>query len=281
MSIEQACLYVVATPIGNLEDLSPRAQQVLESVDLILAEDTRHSQRLLQHFGIRTICRSLHEHNEQQQVPGLIDRLKGGQTLALISDAGTPLISDPGYRLVKAAREAGLRVAPIPGASALIAALSVSGLPSDRFFFEGFLPARASARQERLTALADFSHTLIFYESSHRIKASLGDMASCFGSQRRAVVARELTKTFEQIQDGSLADLCLWLAADSDHQRGEFVVMVAGQERSEHGADEAEARRVLGLCLQQLPVKTAARLTAEITGLSRNQLYQWALQEKP
>lgn len=269
---------MVATPIGNLSDMSRRALQVLGEVDLIAAEDTRHTGRLLTHFGLATPRVSLHEHNEEQQVPALVSRLAGGESIALVSDAGTPLISDPGFRLVAAAREAGIRVSPIPGSCALIAALSASGLPSDRFLFEGFLPARGQGRRKRLQALRETPCTLIFYESSHRIGDSLADMAEVFGGDRRAVVARELTKTFEQLQGDTLAGLVQWLVEDANHGRGEFVVLVSGAPRQEAGELTMEAERVLRLLLGELPLKAAARLAAEITGVSRNALYQRGLE---
>ncbi|MCG5505496.1 16S rRNA (cytidine(1402)-2'-O)-methyltransferase [Ectothiorhodospira variabilis] len=277
VSIEGGVLHVVATPIGNLGDLSPRAVQVLAGVDLIAAEDTRHTAGLLTHYGVQTPRVSLHEHNEDRQVPALVQRLTQGESLALVSDAGTPLISDPGFRLVAAARAAGIRVVPIPGPAALIAALSASGLPSDRFWFEGFLPARAQARRHRLEALMAVSGTLIFYESSHRIQASLEDMAHTLGGERLAVVARELTKTFEQIQGGSLEDLCAWVCSDPHHTRGEFVVLVSGAPDAPRDALSAESIRVLELCLAQMPVKQAAKLASQITGVPKNDLYQQAL----
>lgn len=278
MSIEAGVLYVVATPIGNLGDLSPRAVEVLRDVDGVAAEDTRHTARLLTHAGIRTPLVSLHEHNEERQVPGLLNRLQKGEALALVSDAGTPLVSDPGYRLVRAAREAGVRVSPVPGPCAFVAALSASGLPSDRFRFEGFLPARAPARRRRLQDLAGETCTLIFYESSHRIAAGLEDMAQVLGGARPAVVARELTKTFEQIQGGTLETLITWLAKASDHRRGEFVILVAGAPDAPEQTLDPEAERILALCLREMPLKRAARLTAEITGLPRNRLYARGLE---
>jgi 16S rRNA (cytidine1402-2'-O)-methyltransferase len=280
VSNEAGVLYVVATPIGNLGDMSARALEVLGAVDLVAAEDTRHTGALLSHFGIRARQVSLHEHNEPRQVPALIDRLRAGGAVALVSDAGTPLISDPGYRLVAAAREAGIRVSPVPGPVAAIAALSVSGLPSDRFVFEGFLPARGPARRQRLEALADDPRTLIFYESSHRIADALADMREVLGARRRAVVARELTKTFEQVEGGTLADLCDWLAADADHAKGEFVVLTAGAPEPTGEGVTSEAERILGLLLEELPVKKAAKLAAEITGVGKNLLYARALELK-
>ena len=271
-------LYVVATPIGNLDDISARALRVLREVALIAAEDTRHSARLLQHFGIATPLVACHEHNEREQGSRLVQRLLAGEDLALVSDAGTPLISDPGYHLVRNARAAGVRVVPVPGACALIAALSASGLPSDRFVFEGFLPARSGARRQRLQALVEESRTLIFYEAPHRLLESLGDMRELLGGERPAVLARELTKTFETIKGAPLAELHDWVAADANQQRGECVLLVEGWQAPEgEAALSAEALRVLDLLLTELPLKRAAALAAEITGVRKNLLYQEAL----
>lgn len=265
-------LYVVATPIGNLGDLSPRAQDTLRQVAAVCAEDTRHTRRLLAHFGIEAELIALHEHNESAQAARLVERLQAGDSLALVSDAGTPLVSDPGYRLVRAAREAGLRVSPVPGPSAVIAALSAAGLPSDRFAFEGFLPARPAARRERLQRLAGEPRTLVFYEASHRIEETLADTAAVFGVGRRAVVARELTKLFETVLDGTLAELHARVQADADQRKGEFVVLV---EPAGDDADAllAEGLRVQALLAGHLPPSTAARLAAEITGAPRKELY--------
>ena len=265
-------LHVVATPIGNLGDLSPRAQQVLRTVDAICAEDTRHTRQLLAQFGIERPLLALHEHNEGELAARLVARMQAGQSLALVSDAGTPLVSDPGYRLVRAARAAGLRVSPVPGPSALVAALSVAGLPSDRFAFEGFLPAKAPARRERLRALAGEPRTLIFYESSHRIADMLADAADAFGGERHAVLARELTKLFETVLDGPLAQLQARVQADADQRRGEFVVMVEGAG-DDGAARLAQGRRVHALLKPHLPPSTAAKLAAEITGAPRKSLY--------
>src|SRR5690606_38033611 len=267
-----ATLHVVATPIGNLGDLSPRAQQMLREVAAICAEDTRRSGQLLAHFGISTPLLALHEHNEQQMAERLVARLLAGESLALVSDAGTPLVSDPGYRLVRAARVAGVRVSPVPGPSALIAALSVAGLPSDRFAFEGFLPAKAGARRERLSALAGEPRTLVFYESSHRIDESLADLRHAFGDNRPAVLARELTKLFETVLDGSLAQLHERVLADADQRKGEFVLVVQGVGE-DADARLAEGRRVHAILARQLPPSAAARLAAEITGAPRKALY--------
>ncbi|WP_372015879.1 16S rRNA (cytidine(1402)-2'-O)-methyltransferase [Pseudoxanthomonas sp. 10H] len=267
-----ATLHVVATPIGNLGDLSPRAQQVLRGVAAVCAEDTRRSGQLLAHFGIGTPLLALHEHNEQQLAERLVARLLAGESLALVSDAGTPLVSDPGYRLVHAARAAGVRVSPVPGPSALVAALSVAGLPSDRFAFEGFLPAKASARRERLSALAGEPRTLVFYESAHRIDESLADLRAAFGDARPAVLARELTKLFETVLDGDLAALHARVLADPDQRKGEFVLVVQGVGE-DADATLAEGRRVHAILARQLPPSAAARLAAEITGAPRKALY--------
>ena len=267
-----ATLHVVATPIGNLGDLSPRARQVLGEVDAICAEDTRRSGQLLAHFGIDTPLLALHEHNEQQLAQRLVARLLAGDSLALVSDAGTPLVSDPGYRLVQAARAAGIRVSPVPGPCALIAALSVAGLPSDRFAFEGFLPAKASARRERLAALAGETRTLVFYESAHRIEESLADLCAAFGGERPAVLARELTKLFETVLDGTLANLQSRVQADPDQRKGEFVLVVQGMGE-DADAKLAEGRRVHAILARQLPPSAAAKLAAEITGAPRKALY--------
>ncbi|ATD68712.1 16S rRNA (cytidine(1402)-2'-O)-methyltransferase [Luteimonas chenhongjianii] len=265
-------LHVVATPIGNLGDLSPRAQDVLRSVDAICAEDTRHTRQLLGHFGIDRPLLALHEHNEDGLAARLVERLRAGDSLALVSDAGTPLVSDPGFRLVRAARAAGLRVSPVPGPSALIAALSVAGLPSDRFVFEGFLPAKAGARRERLQTLAAEPRTLLFYESSHRIEEMLADAVQAFGGTRPAVVARELTKLFETVLDGPLETLAARVAADADQRRGEFVVLVEGAGE-DADARLAEGRRVYALLSKEMKPSLAAKLAADITGAPRKALY--------
>lgn len=274
-SILPGALYVVATPIGNLADFSPRAIAVLQGVAQIAAEDTRHSLALLRHFGIHAPLCALHEHNETQATQQLLARLHRGDAVALICDAGTPLVSDPGFHLVREARAQGVRVVPIPGPSAAICALSAAGLPSDRFVFEGFLPAKPAARRRRLEALRAETRTVIVFESSHRIVAALGDMAAVLGVQRAAVVARELTKRFETIRDGTLGELSPWVENDVDQQKGEFVVLIHGEEG---GAAEAagEEERVLRILLSELSVKQAASLTARITGGRRNRLYALA-----
>lgn len=265
-------LHVVATPIGNLSDLTPRALETLRTVDAICAEDTRHTGQLLSHFGLSTPLLALHEHNEEAIAARIVARLQQGKSLALVCDAGTPLVSDPGYRLVRAARAAGIRVSPVPGACAAIAALSVAGLPSDRFVFEGFLPAKPSARREHLRTLVSEPRTLVFYESSHRIAESLADLVAVFGAQRPAAIARELTKLFETVLDGELAALLAQVEADQNQRKGEFVVMVQGAA-ADADALLAEGRRVHALLKDHLPPSTAAKLAAEITGAPRKALY--------
>ena len=277
MSNLTAALYVVATPIGNLEDLSPRARRVLSEVDLIAAEDTRESGKLLRHFGIATKTTAFHEHNEREQLPRLLSLLQAGKSIAIVSDAGTPLISDPGYQLVRAARAAGIPVIPVPGACAAIAALSAAGLPSDRFTFEGFPPAREAARRAAFERLAREPRTLIFYESPHRIAASLSDMAEIFGPGREAAFARELTKHFETIRLGALSEVAEWVRRDENQSRGEIVVLIRGAPAAEEGVLDAEAERVLRILLAELAVKQAAALAARITGARKNLLYERAL----
>jgi len=273
-------LYVVATPIGNLSDISSRAIEVLKRVDLIAAEDTRHSFRLLNHLGIQKPMLSYHDHNEGQQTQNLLEKLKSGQVVALISDAGTPLISDPGYQLVRQAHENNITVIPVPGPCALITALSASGLPSDRFTFEGFLPSKQRARLACLEQLKNESRTVIFYESTHRIAASLEDMASVFGKDRRAVIARELTKTFETLRGDKLGLLCEWVNGDANQQKGEVVVLVRGADALPKDEARVEVEKVLSVLLEELPVKQAAQLAAKITGGKKNALYQLALEMK-
>ena len=271
-------LYVVATPIGNLNDMVPRAIETLQTVKLIAAEDTRHSAHLLNHFGIKTPCVAYHDHSDDSRIEQILARLQSGDSVALISDAGTPLVSDPGYRLVKKAREAGIKVIPVPGACALIAALSASGLASDRFSFEGFLPAKQHARLAQLQTLEQETRTLIFYEAPHRVLETLQDMQSVFGDERQAVIARELTKTFETIQGNQLSLLVNWVAADSNQQRGEIVLLVEGRNKIQSTEITAEQIHIMKVLLGELPVKQAAALGAKITGLKKNFLYQWALE---
>lgn len=274
-------LYVVATPIGNLDDMSARALKVLREVSLIAAEDTRHSLRLMQHFGITTPLAACHEHNEREEGSRFIARLQAGDHVALISDAGTPLISDPGYHLVRQARAAGIQVVPVPGACALIAALSAAGLPSDRFIFEGFLPAKSVGRKSRLELLKEEPRTIIFYEAPHRILECLQDLEEIFGAERPAVLGRELTKTFETLKGLPLGELRAFVEGDSNQQRGECVVLVSGWSEPEgEDAIGAEARRVLDLLLQEMPLKRAAAVAAEITGVRKNLLYQVALEKQ-
>lgn len=282
MSNTPGILYIVATPIGNLADITERALQTLRDVDVIAAEDTRHSARLLAHYGISTRCVALHEHNERNAADGLISRLQQGKSIALISDAGTPLISDPGFYLVRAVQQASCRVVPIPGASALITALSVAGLPSDRFSFEGFLPAKREARRRALEALSDESRTLIFYESTHRIFDALQDMAAVFGEQRQAAVVRELTKTFETVRRDHLGALCEWMAADDNQRRGEFVLLIHGAENEQSLEQvEIDPKALLVEFMALQPPKAAAATVAKLTGLKKNALYELGLTLKP
>jgi 16S rRNA (cytidine1402-2'-O)-methyltransferase len=270
--MSQAGLYVVATPIGNLEDISYRAVRVLSEVDLIAAEDTRHSRVLLSHYNITTSMQALHEHNEAQVKQRILDRIVDGQSIALISDAGTPLISDPGFHLVRAAREAGLPVFSVPGPSALTAALCVAGLPPDRFAFEGFLPSKASARRKVLQTLFKEPRTLVFFESSHRIEASISDMAEIFGGQRLVAVCRELTKRFETVLRLPLTGMCEELARDANQSRGEFVVIIDGHQGSEDVALASAHDMALAL-LEYLPASQAARVAAKLNDVPRRKVY--------
>ena len=269
---KQGTLWVVATPIGNLGDLSPRAQQVLREAAIVAAEDTRHSRPLLQHFGIGTPLTALHEHNERAAVAALLAKLQAGEDVALISDAGTPLISDPGFRLVRAAREADIGVSPVPGASAAIAALSVAGLPSDRVVFEGFLPAKTSARRARLRELANEARTLVIYESSHRIVECCADLRETFGPEREARLLRELTKLHETCIGMRLGDIATRVAEDPEQRLGECVLVVAGCADAAD-AKLAEGRRVYALLRAELAPAQAAKLAAAISGASRKDLY--------
>jgi 16S rRNA (cytidine1402-2'-O)-methyltransferase len=271
-----ASLYIVATPIGNLADLSSRAIEVLQTVDVIAAEDTRHSGHLLQHHRIKTSTVSLHEHNEQQRSEVLLTRLQNGESVALISDAGTPLISDPGYRLVTLVREHGIKVVPIPGSCALIAALSASGLPSDRFSFEGFLPSKVGMKRQVLTSLKNESRTLIFYESPRRLKSTLTDMLEIYGPERPVCLARELTKLHETIVTQPLTELLSWVESDTNQQRGECVLLVAGNTE-QRDPNDAEAERVLSILLVELSVKKAAAMAAGLLDMSKNKAYELAL----
>ena len=269
-------LYVVATPIGNRDDITLRALETLRRADRVIAEDTRHSRRLLAYHAIERPLLSLHEHNERDVVGRVIAYLQAGESLALVSDAGTPLISDPGYPLITACQAHGLAVIAIPGPSALIAALSVCGLPTDRFCFDGFLPRRHSARVTRLKELSHATATLVFYESAHRIVDSLRDMCAVFGVDRQAVVARELTKLHETLKRAPLADLLAWVERDDNQQRGEFVVLVAGAVRNPGPLDD-DIDHILRILLDQLPLRQAAGIAASISGQNKNRVYQRAL----
>jgi 16S rRNA (cytidine1402-2'-O)-methyltransferase len=272
----RSTLYVVATPIGNLGDITARAREILGAVDLIAAEDTRHTRQLLQAFGLQTPTFSLHEHNEAQRAESLVRELASGKSIALVSDAGTPLISDPGFDVVAAARRAGFAVVPVPGACAAIAALSVAGLPTDRFVFEGFLPAKSAARRDRLQQLANEVRTLVFHEAPHRIAAVLEDMAAAFGGDREASISRELTKRFETHYRGTLAELAARAASDADMQRGELVIVVRGNdlEREQSALDADQLLRAL---LDELSPAQAAKIAARVTGAKRSELYESAL----
>ena len=269
-------LYVVATPIGNMGDISARAREILAGVDAVAAEDTRHSALLLRELGLQRPLVSLHEHNERARAVELVGRLRAGESIALVSDAGTPLISDPGYQLLQAALAAGITVSPVPGPSAAIAALSASGLPSDRFCFEGFLPARAIARRRRLAELAADARTLVIYEAPHRLAACLADLAAACGEARRACVARELTKHFETFYRGSLGELAERARTDENMARGESVVLVEGA--AEQAGDSARLDEMLQILLGFLPPSAAAAAAAKLTGTRRNDAYERALQ---
>lgn len=274
MTIESA-LYVVPTPLGNLQDMSLRAVEVLKAVPWVAAEDTRHSQPLLRHFGSGARLLPAHQHNEEQAAQGVIDKLAAGEAVALVSDAGTPAVSDPGARIVARVREAGFKVVPLPGACAAVTALSASGLMAPHFLFYGFLPAKAGQRQKELEALAALPYTLVFYEAPHRVLESVEALAAAFGPERTIVFARELTKLFETIHASPLGEALEWLKADANRQRGEFVLLVEGAPED---ADDGAGERVLRLLLAEgLPVKQCAKLAAEITGASKNELYQKAL----
>ncbi len=271
-------LFVVATPIGNLEDLTPRARRTLAEVSLIAAEDTRHTGRLLMHIGCKTRLMALHDHNEEKAVASVLAALQGGESVALVSDAGTPLVSDPGFRLVRAAHEHGFVVTPIAGASAVTAALSVAGIPTDRFCFEGFSPAKQVARRDWLEQLKGERRTLVFFESVHRIADCLADMVIVFGAERPAFIGRELTKIHEQCVQSTLGDLCAQVEDKSIVDKGEFVIIVAGS--TEEHESPLEVDRLLSALGNHLSAKDAARVAAEATGLKRNALYERLLQLK-
>jgi 16S rRNA (cytidine1402-2'-O)-methyltransferase len=274
----KAALYIVATPIGNLGDISHRAIEVLRRADVIAAEDTRHSSRLTQHFGIATRLVSYHDYSSSGREDAILAELAAGRSVALISDAGTPLISDPGYSLVARARQMQITVIPVPGACALTTALCAAGLPTDRFVFEGFPPHKQGARRQLFESLADEQRTVIFYESPHRIADSVIDMRDAFGEQRQAVICRELTKTWETIHGDSLGELSQWIMADDNNRRGEFVVLIHGAPVVDQDSQLSDADRQLRILLEELPVKQAAALVAKITGLKKNAVYKRALE---
>ena len=275
---EVPTLYIVPTPIGNLGDITQRAIEVLSNVDLVAAEDTRHTGKLLSHFSIQTKTFALHDHNEQQKAQVLVDKLLAGHSIALVSDAGTPLISDPGYHLVTQCRQAGVKVVPLPGACAVITALSASGLPSDRFSFEGFLPAKSKGRKDKFLEIAKVERTCVFYESPHRILDSLDDMLEILGPDREVVLARELTKTFETIQGMPLGELVEWVKSDSNQQRGEMALLIHGYRASEDDSIPEEVKRTVTILTKELPLKKAAAMAAEIYNLKKNALYKWGLE---
>lgn len=280
MTANSGTLYVVATPIGNLGDFSPRAREVLAQVGVIAAEDTRHTGQLLKAFGIYTPTLSLHEHNEAARAQGLIDRLMKGESIALVSDAGTPLISDPGFNVVAAARAQGINVVAVPGACAAIAALSIAGLPTDRFTFEGFLPAKSTARRATLESLLREPRTMVFYESPHRVRETVEDMHSIFGAERRAVICREITKQFETTYAGTLAELQLVARENADLARGEIVIVVAGSDASPASAATLDAEQLLRALLEDLSPSQAAKIAARITDRKRGELYDAAMKLK-
>ena len=267
-------LFIVATPIGNLDDISFRAVEILKSVDLVLAEDTRHSKKLLKHLNIAKPIRAFHEHNEREKMKAIIGELHSGKSLALISDAGTPLISDPGYFLVAQAKKEGLRVVPIPGPSALITALSASGLASDSFTFLGFLPSKKTARVKLLKSLVSRTETSIFYESPKRILATLTDMYSIFGGSREVCLAKELTKLFETIQTDSIPNLIKYLNIDKSHQKGEFVILVSANDKIDIAEAEAQLDSLLPILCAEMGASKAAKLAAKITGIDKKQCYK-------
>jgi len=271
-------LYIVPTPIGNLGDITQRAIEVLTEVDLIAAEDTRHTGKLLSYFNIHTKTFALHDHNEQQKAQVLVEKMLEGCSIALVSDAGTPLISDPGYHFVKKCRQAGVRVVPLPGACAVITALSASGLPSDRFSFEGFLPAKSKGRVDKLREIEKSTATSIFYESTHRIQDTLKDMLEVLGPDREVVLARELTKTFETIQGLPLGELSAWVNEDNNRKKGEMVLLIHGYREEVSKEISDEAARTLSVLSKELPLKKAAALTAELHQLKKNALYKWGLE---
>lgn len=279
--MSENALYIVATPIGNLGDMTPRAVEVLKKVDVIAAEDTRHSKRLMNYFGIETPMIPCHDHNERQQTERILQKLEQGKSVALVSDAGTPLISDPGFFLVRSVREKGFKIVPVPGSSAIIAALSVSGLTTDRFFFEGFLPAKGSGRRKKLEELGAMPFTWGVYESTHRIMDSLKDFVEVLGADRYMVLAREITKTFETVLAGSVAEVLAKLEADPDQRRGEFVLLVEGRQEEENQEIDEAAMKLLVRLSEELPPKKAAAVVADITDFKKKDLYNKVLSLKP
>lgn len=277
MSHQSGKLYIVSTPIGNLDDISLRAINILKSVDCILAEDTRHSKKLLNHIGSDKPLKAYHDHNEREICQVIIDQLVAGDDIALISDAGTPLINDPGYHLVTLAHENSINIIPIPGCCALIAALSASGLPTDKFSFLGFAPAKSKERKDFFLKMRERLETLVLYESTHRIMDSIRDAVEVFGSDRKACLARELTKHYEDIRLDSLGNLLAWLVQTPEKQKGEFVLAIKGANVVDIDPEQLESKRILEILLEQLPTKQASELTAKITGQKKNQLYQTAL----
>jgi 16S rRNA (cytidine1402-2'-O)-methyltransferase len=277
--LTESTLFVVATPIGNLDDLSPRARKVLEEADLIAAEDTRHTGRLLSHFGINSRLLALHEHNEEAVVSGLISKLQEGKTIALVSDAGTPLISDPGFRLLRAAHENGIRVSPVPGPSALLAALSVAGLPTDRFCFEGFLPAKKSARLKRLQKIAEETRTIVCFESVHRIADCLDDLLQSFGAERQAFIGREISKLHEQCVFGTLAELKRMLEEGQIASKGEFVLAIEGQRAVATSSATVDLDQLLRELTAVLPGSQAVDIVSSLTGRGRNEIYRLMLSQ--
>ena len=275
---QMVALYIVPTPIGNLGDMSSRAIEVLQQVALIACEDTRHSGKLLSHFGITTKTTALHDHNERARAQWIVEQLAAGQSVALISDAGTPLISDPGYHLVSHVRQSGFNVIPLPGPCAAITALSASGLPSDRFTFEGFLPSKEKARADKLLALKEDPRTLIFYESPHRIEHSLTTMVEVLGGERHVVMAREVTKTFETFLSGPVSEVLAKVSSDPNQQKGEIVLMVHGHHLSDDEAVPTVAINTLKLLCEELPLKKASAIAAQIHGLKKNALYKYGLE---
>lgn len=279
MILESGALYVVATPVGNLGDMSQRAIEVLQKVDLIAAEDTRHSKSLLSHFQIMTHCIAVHEHNERKVSTGLLEKMLNGKHIALISDAGTPLLSDPGFFLVREAILKGIQVIPVPGPSAVVAALSAAGLPTDRFHFEGFLPPKTNARLQKLEVLQHDTATLVFYEGPHRILDTLVDMQTVFGNDREVVVAREITKTFETFLRGTLEHVISQVREDKNQQKGEMVILLHGAETRDKNQLNPDAIRILDILLKDHSVKQAASLASEITGIKKNRFYEHAIKQ--